>query len=136
MRAAVLALALAIAGPATLRAQSLCDPAADTLRPTLDYLRVLVTAAPGTEADSSRVMYHLARMRASEVKIVTDAAVCARASAAYAQQAGDTLRRPVLVIQAGNRYHVLSVVSPVRAGEWEVQFVFDKSFTLVASIIS
>jgi len=136
MRVVCIALAIASSLPVSLRAQNLCDPSADTLRPTLEYVRELVTATSGSEGDTGRVMYHLARMRARKVHIVTDADICGRASAVYAREARDSLQRPVLVVKAGNRYIVLSVVAPIRAGEWEVCLVLDAAFNVLERIIS
>jgi len=85
-------------------------------------------------------IYSLAVAPASEVTLVGDPAVCARAGTAYAAAlAGSTGVAPdaVAVVQVRDRYVVLDITPPPDGGTWTSPVaIFDMAFTTLASVLT
>jgi hypothetical protein len=139
---AVLLLPALLTGVRSLRAQvpsTACATADHPIaRYELAHVRTLVTRTDA-RADRAREIYHLPAAPESEVTLVGDPAVCARAGTAYAAAfAGYTGAAPdsVVVVQIRDRYVVLDIAAPPDAGTWTSPVViFDAAFTKLTSLL-
>jgi hypothetical protein len=96
-----------------------------------NYLVRLVTAAPSSESDSTRLLYQLPAGTASIVVNQTSRSLCTQAAQAYHNAIAPGtphVSRTVAVYKVGtNRYVVLDPAEPY--GEFQYHIVFDQSFT-------
>jgi hypothetical protein len=139
--AVALALAAALA-PRPLRAQSYtCLPAdAPATAALADYARRLVTFTDPRYA-RARVSYRLPVAPEQAVSIVTRAAVCREAAAAYHRAAAPAgsppVSRAVAVVKVGtSRYLVSDPAHHNPKSHYEMTVVFDAAWTVLASFAS
>ncbi len=104
------------------------------------YMRIL---GAGTDARSveARNRYSLPAVRANEVALVTDSAVCAAASAAYGhRQQEHGLAVPqamqVIVVRVGATRYVVHDGGATRQGSYDTYLVMDSTYRVLSAFAS
>jgi hypothetical protein len=91
-----------------------------------------VVEADGAEGDVARRLYSLPRTTRDSVLLVSDEAVCERASRAYYRyRLGPTPPGGVAVMRVSDRY---AVFGANRAGEWTILSIYSLAFEPIANL--
>lgn len=101
---------------------------------TIEYVQSMMTDAD-TSVAATRAMWALPMASASNVTLVTDARVCAKAAnalSAHVNSSNPMKGRRVYVVQVATVYVVWD--PKLRVGEWEAFYTFDRKFRHLASV--
>ena len=103
---------------------------------TIDYVQFMMTETD-TSVAANRAMWALPMASPSNVTLVTDGRVCAKAAnalSAHVNSSNPMKGRRVYVVQVATVYVVWD--PKLRIGEWEAFYTFDRRFRLLASVAS
>lgn len=92
-----------------------------------------IVEADGADADFGRRIYSLPRTTRDSLVLISDEAVCERASRAYYRhRLGPTPPGGVTVIRVSGRY---TVYGANRAGEWTIMSIYSLAFEPIVDIL-